>query len=237
MVSLLFYTYFFILKTIFLAKIRDFPILIFFYLIKYKWYAKLPSKIQLWEVSYLSSFWHTICLLTNKTNRTVAKLFSISANVPKFLNRFPDAKLLYMIRDPLNVLPSGLSLVTGVLDKRFGFWSLPKEKRTLYIGRLYKALVQLLLRFHSDWVNDKIDKTKVMIIRYDRMMSDFDELMEDILSFVDYTPTEELVKEIQKTALGQRNYKSKHTYDLNKFGLNEAQIKEDCSKIYETFLS
>ena len=68
-------------------------------------------------------------------------------------------------------------------------------------------------------------------------MSDFDELMEDILSFVDYTPTEELVKEIQNTALEQRNYKSKHTYDLNKFGLNESQIKEDCSKVYETFLS
>ena len=76
-----------------------------------------------------------------------------------------------------------------------------------------------------------------MIIRYDRMMSNFEELMKDILSFVDYTPTKELLKGIQNTALEQRNYKSKHTYDLNKFGLNEAQIKEDCSKIYETFLS
>ena len=26
-----------------------------------------------------------------------------------------------MVRDPINVIPSGLSLVTGVLDKRFGF--------------------------------------------------------------------------------------------------------------------
>ena len=55
--------------------------------------------------------------LSNGQNRVVGKLFSVSANVPKFLNRFPSAKLIYMIRDPLKVIPSGLSLVTGVLDK------------------------------------------------------------------------------------------------------------------------
>ena len=202
----------------------------------FHWFEPEKRDMSKRDFNWFESLWIRV-LHSSENKRIIGKLFSLSANLPSFQNRYPDARVLYMIRDPLNVLPSGLSLVTGVLDKRFGFWSLPKEKRTLYIGRMYRALVQLLLRFHSDWVNDRIDKTKVMIIRYDRMMSDFDELMEDILSFVDYTPTEELVKEIQNTALEQRNYKSKHTYDLNKFGLNESQIKEDCSKVYETFLS
>ncbi len=63
-----------------------------------------------------------------------------------------------MVRDPLSVIPSGLSLVTGVLDKRFGFWSLPDEMRTRYIQRLYKALVELLKRFHDDWISDRRDR-------------------------------------------------------------------------------
>ncbi|MEC7850086.1 MAG: sulfotransferase, partial [Candidatus Neomarinimicrobiota bacterium] len=63
----------------------------------------------------------------------IGKLFSLSTNLPAFQKRFPDAKILYMVRDPLNVIPSGLSLVTGVLDKRFGFWSLNKDKRDQYI--------------------------------------------------------------------------------------------------------
>ena len=33
-----------------------------------------------------------------------------------------------MVRDPMETVPSGLSLVTGVLDGRFGFWALPEEK-------------------------------------------------------------------------------------------------------------
>ena len=47
-----------------------------------------------------------------------------------------------MVRDPLNVLPSGLSLVTGVLDKRFGFWSLDENIRERFIKRLYNAFVE-----------------------------------------------------------------------------------------------
>ena len=84
------------------------------------------------------------------SDRTVGKLFSLSANLPEFLERFPDSKILYIIRDPLSVIPSGLSLVTSVLDKKFDFWKKPEEKRNHFINRLYEGLVQLLLRFHSD---------------------------------------------------------------------------------------
>jgi len=167
----------------------------------------------------------------------IGKLFSLSTNLPAFQSRFPDAKILYMIRDPLNVIPSGLSLVTGVLDKRFGFWNLNKELRDRYIERLYKALVTLLQRFHEDWLNNNINKSNVFIVRYDDMMSDFDNLMNGILDFIGHEPSKELIDKIIKTSEDQKNYKSKHGYDLNKFGLTEERIREDCYFIYETFLT
>ena len=142
-----------------------------------------------------------------------------------------------MIRDPLNVIPSGLSLVTGVLDKRFGFWSLENNIRAKYINRLYNALIILLKRFHDDWVNDRIDKSRVMIVTYDRMMSDFETLMDDIFLFTNHEPSAALIDEIKNTAENQRSYKSKHKYDLSKFGLSEEKIKKDCKSIYETFLT
>ena len=142
-----------------------------------------------------------------------------------------------MIREPLNVIPSGLSLVTGVLDGVFGFWSLPQGKRQFYIDRLYKALIELQIRFHDDWVNGKIDKDKVMIVKYDRMMSNFEGLMDDILEFVDHEASEDLIAAIKKTGEQQRNYESKHKYNLEKFGLTEEKIRSDCAKIYGTFFN
>ena len=60
--------------------------------------------------------------------------------------------------------------------------------------------------------------------------------MDEILQFMDHVPSEELMKAIHETAEKQRNFKSKHMYDLEKFGLNEEQIRLDCAPIYETFL-
>ena len=167
----------------------------------------------------------------------IGKLFSLSANLPAFQKKFPDSKVIYMVRDPLNVIPSGLSLVTGVLDKRFGFWNLDKNIQSRYIKRLYDALVTLLIRFHHDWVNDKIDKSKILIIRYDKMMSNFEIIMNDIFSFLDHDPSKKLINDVEKTAEKQRIYKSKHKYNLKKFGLSEEKIKKDCHQIYETFLA
>ena len=187
------------------------------------------------DFDWFESVWSRTIL--NQKIPYIGKLFSLSTNLPSFQARFPDAKILYMVRDPLNVIPSGLSLVTGVLDKRFGFWNLSKEKRDQYIERLYKALVTLLQRFHEDWSNNNINRSNVFIVRYDYMMNDFDQLMNGILNFIDQKPSEELINKIKKTAEDQRNYKSKHGYDLNKFGLTEKRIKKDCHFIYETFLS
>tara|TARA_B100000131_G_scaffold205626_1_gene197744 strand:- start:2635 stop:3741 length:1107 start_codon:yes stop_codon:yes gene_type:complete len=188
------------------------------------------------DFNWFESLWIRVLYNSNK-EKNIAKLFSISANLPAFQKRFPDTKILYMVRDPLSVIPSGLSLVTGVLDKSLGFWSLAEKKRSLYINRLYKALVTLLLRFHQDWISGKINKSNVEIIRFDSMMNDFEKLMDDILDFIGHDPDEKMIENIKEVAEKQRSFSSKHSYDLKKFGLSEDQIRKDCKDIYETFLN
>jgi hypothetical protein len=109
--------------------------------------------------------------------------------------------------------------------------------RERYIERLYNALITLLIRFNNDWENNKIDKSKVLIVRYDHMMTNFEKLMDDIFIFTNHEPSQELRNEIKNIAEKQKNYKSKHKYDLKKFGLSEDRIKKDCSSIYKTFLN
>ena len=135
------------------------------------------------------------------------------------------------------MIPSGLSLVTGVLDKKFDFWSLDENIKSRFIERLYSALVELLNRFHDDWIQEKIDRKKVLVVRYDIMMSDFESLMEEVLTFIDAEPTDVMVQNIKETADSQRQYISSHRYDLEKFGLSAERIKKDCARIYQTFLN
>ena len=188
------------------------------------------------DSKWLESIWRRTVIQSGE-DRIIPKMFSISTNIPEFLKIFPDSHLLYMLRDPMSVIPSGLSLVTGVLDKRFGFWSLPKEKRQRYIDRLYKALIELQIRFQDDWVNNRIDKKRLMIVKFDRMMTDFEGLMDEINNFIGHSPSDKLLATIKETSEKQRNFKSKHKYDLEKFGLTEEMIRKDCAPIYETFFN
>lgn len=175
-------------------------------------------------------------LVSEKSNRVVAKLFSLSLRLPQFLQRFPDAKVLYMVRDPLETVPSGLSLVTGVLDGRFGFWSLPEERRQHFIENMYAALLRLSVRFHEDYTSGRIPSRNLYIVTFPRLMQQFDVVMEDILCFVDVDPTAEIEQNIRQIAEKQRSYKSRHEYDLARFGLTEERIRRDYKPIYDTFL-
>ncbi len=176
-------------------------------------------------------------LVSENSSLIIPKLFSLGARLPKFLAHFTDAKILYTIRDPLETVPSGLSLVTGVLDGRFGFWKLPEEKRERFINRLYNAFLELSMRFHDDYIAGRIPKDKIMIVRYDRLMFDFENLMNEVLQFIDYKASPELKENIHNTFEKQKVRKSGHKYSLSQFGLTEEKVRKDYDKIYSTFLS
>ncbi|MEO8177274.1 MAG: sulfotransferase [Deltaproteobacteria bacterium] len=187
------------------------------------------------DFAWLDALWRR-SLASAGAERNVAKLFSLSARLPRFLETFPDAQILYMARDPVEVFPSSMSLVTGVLDRAFGFWSLPVDVRTLWLERMYRAWIVLLRRFHDDWQSGAIDRSRVFIVRYEQMMRDFQGLMDSMCRFLEHEMSPELHEVVRQRADEQRKYTSEHEYDLAQFNLSEAQIRKDCAFYYETFL-
>jgi omega-hydroxy-beta-dihydromenaquinone-9 sulfotransferase len=187
------------------------------------------------DFAWLETLWRR-SLVAAGAERNVAKLFSLSARLPQFLETFPEAQILYMARDPVEVFPSSMSLVTGVLDRAFGFWSLPEAVRRMWLERMYAAWIVLLRRFHDDWQSGAIEHTRVFVVRYDRMMSDFEGLMDGLCAFLGHPMTPALRATVQQRAEKQRRYTSEHEYDLARFNLSEARIRQDCAFYYETFL-
>ncbi|HYJ07925.1 MAG TPA: sulfotransferase [Polyangiaceae bacterium] len=187
------------------------------------------------DFAWLDALWRR-SLVLHEADRNVAKLFSLAVRLPQFLERFPEAQILYMARDPLAVIPSSMSLVTGVLDRAFGFWSQPEQIRKRWLERMYRAFIMLLERFHEEWQSGAIDRRRVFIVRYDRMMLDFENVMEEMCTFLGHEMTPKLRATVHKRAEKQRKYESEHKYDLEQFGLNEQQIRKDCAFFYDTFL-
>lgn len=187
------------------------------------------------DFAWLDEVWRR-SLVAHHGAVVVAKLFSLGARMPAFQKAFPDARVLYMARDPVSVLPSALSLVTGVLDSIGGFWSLPEAVRARWIERLYGVLVDLLRRFWLDWESGAIDRSRVMIVRYDHLMRDFEGVMAGVHDFLGVAPTAAQEAAIKAQAQSQRSHRSGHRYALERFGLSEARVREDTRFFSEAFL-
>jgi omega-hydroxy-beta-dihydromenaquinone-9 sulfotransferase len=187
------------------------------------------------DLDWLDALWRR-SLVLHQADRNVAKLFSLAVRLPQFMKRYPEAQILYMARDPLSIIPSTMSLVTGVLDKAFGFWSRPEAIRKRWLERMYKGLILLLERFHEEWSTGAIDHGRVFIVRYDRMMADFEGLMDEMCKFLGHEMTPKLRETIQQRGEKQRKYESEHKYDLAKYGLTEEQVRRDCAFFYDAFL-
>ena len=91
------------------------------------------------------------------------------------------------------------------------------------------------IRFHISYANTEFPPEKVKIVPYQRMMNDFEAIMNEIFEFIDIKPTNDTIENIKVTAEKQKKFKSEHKYDLQKFGLNEERIKQDYELIYKTF--
>ncbi|HEX9640293.1 MAG TPA: sulfotransferase, partial [Candidatus Krumholzibacteria bacterium] len=59
------------------------------------------------DLAWLEALWRR-SLVLHGAERNVAKLFSLGVRLPRFLERFPEAQVLYMARDPLSIIPSSM---------------------------------------------------------------------------------------------------------------------------------
>ena len=185
--------------------------------------------------AWLDQLWKRNLIVSGHT-RVVSKLFSVGPQLPAFLEAYPDAKVLYLARDPMNVVPSTMSLLDGVLTTSLGYDKLPAEVRERHQKRVYNAIVSLMRRFHDDWVENRIDHDRVLVVRFDRLMQDFEPMMDEICAFCELEMTEEQRQAIAARGEKQRAYKSGHKYDITKYGLTEEQVRADTKFFSDTFL-
>ena len=179
-----------------------------------------------WEESWKRNLVH------HQKERVLVKSFSLMVNLPSFQKRYPEAKCLVLLRDPMEMVPSALSLVSGVLEKRFQISRLDWEIRERFFQRLSAALLELLEKCIENWNSGAIEKESVLFVPYPRLLSDFDNMMQEILDFTQTPKSPELLEAIKQTALQQQNYQSKHQYSLQQFGLDETLLREQSEFFY-----
>lgn len=168
--------------------------------------------------------------------RVLAKTSMLTMRLDAVLRRYPDCKLVYVVRDPVEVIPSGMSLLASVLENAFDVWNrTTDEDQRRWVENMYQASCDMLRHFHDAHAAGKIPERNLCIVRYEDLINDLEPTMERILEFVEIKPSAAFVEEVHAQAERQRNYTSKHGHSPAQFGLSPERIRADLGFVYDAY--
>lgn len=180
---------------------------------------------------------HSKNLFNEKSrNKTMfSKSFSLIINIDEIIKSYPDSKIILLLWDPIEVIPSSMSLIKGLLQKMFGFDSLGDKTKGLFYSNLYQASL-FFYKSLDDLLKDKSKiRENLHTIYYKNLKKDFKGAMHQLIDFLEIKKSNEILDELTIQENHQKSFKSRHQYSLEDFGLEEKKIREDFKFIYDNY--
>lgn len=169
-------------------------------------------------------------------DRILAKTSMLTFRLPEVLERYPDCKLVYIIRDPVEVIPSGISLLASVLENGYDVWNRTRKvDQECWIDNLYQASCDMLGTFYEAQTTGQIPESNLCVVRYTDLLNNLEPTIQRILDFIEIEPTAQFREEVRAQAERQGAYKSRHEHSPTQFGLDPERIRTDLKYVYEAY--
>ncbi|MFP4344340.1 MAG: sulfotransferase family protein [Anaerolineales bacterium] len=153
---------------------------------------------------------------------------SFSPMIDTLYRRFPDIKIIYLARNPLNMIPSYISLN----DHQ---WRLLGNPVRPYGSREY------VLEMAQHWYHYPLERLaeappkSYIVITYDELVRDVERVIERIYEHFDLEITPEYRQRLQQATARARGHRSRHKYSLEEMGLSREQLVQRYREIFERF--
>ncbi|HBF87073.1 MAG TPA: hypothetical protein DDX39_00415 [Bacteroidales bacterium] len=157
--------------------------------------------------------------LNNTNKRIFSKTFSGILYIDELINNYTDSKILIIIRNREEVIPSSLSLVKSMLSNFIDFKKIDEQKKQIFYKNILVVSKYYYSRLNEIIRNEKY-KSFVFPINYIDLKSNFVTTMTRIYKFCELELNDSALKEIETQAEKQKHHKSKHVYSLEEFGLS-----------------
>ncbi len=158
----------------------------------------------------------------NNGKQYISKSPTFSPKVKTIHEKFPDAKFINLVRSPLRVIPSSVSMFSN-------HWQTYGEPGEAYPGPA-KEIMQEQAKYwylHPHQYLKNLPNDQYVMLRYKDLVADPKSAIENIYQRfgIEMTPEFEqiLIDETEKA----RQFKSKHNYSLDQMGLSSTTLKED----------
>jgi len=158
----------------------------------------------------------------------LSKSPAFSGRIDSLRRTFPDARFVYLVRNPLHVIPSYISLLSYAWPY-FGVTGGEHELREFVMDTV------------SHWYRHPLERLAdapagaAAIVRYEDVRQDAESVVRDLYSQFGFTMREPFAGTLAREAERARAYRSHHRYSLSRFGLSRDAIVAEFSDIFHRF--
>lgn len=153
---------------------------------------------------------------------------SFSPKIASVFRHFPNAKIVYLVRNPLDMLPSTISW----LGYTWRVFSDPLEKY---------PFISEIISFTKHWYDypleilAKTDPDRYLIIKYDELIRDPAKTVLQIYNHFGYKMRDSFRQTLNETITESKKFRSTHTYSFEEMGISHQQILDTYTNIFERF--
>jgi len=158
----------------------------------------------------------------------VAKNPAFCAKIETLMEYFPDARILYLVRNPFDMLPSTVSWINYAR----GVFTEPEEKY-LYLDEIVK-LTQYWYRHPLSYL-DAHPSPHHLIIKYDDLISDPERVIRSFYKQFGYAEQPWLEQVVARSVEDTLSFKSDHAYSFEDMGFTREQILALYPEIFQRF--
>lgn len=168
--------------------------------------------------------------------QVVAQIHFSTHRVKTLLEVFPDARFVYLVRSPLQTIPSFMSLLYKSIDFHEGINRIAPKRLQRYFAHRYQVSQSIYHYFESLRDAGVFPVNQLMILPYDELRGDLVGVFERLRQFANLEVSERLAHEVTRQASRQSSYQRRHeVMDLASFGLDEEKIGEDFKDIFRRY--
>ena len=144
--------------------------------------------------------------------RVVSRVFGLAPMISELLETWPDARVLFVLRDPACFLPSARSLVISTLTARLGS-KLTQELQSRVGDRVEEGLIRLAAASANSYIHlSSSQRARVRLVSYDRLTNNILDEVSSILEFLSHPLDDEGHLLLHSRAYAQRSHLSQMHY-------------------------
>jgi len=151
-----------------------------------------------------------------------------SSRVGGLYETFPDARFIYLIRNPLNVIGSVSSYARTVWNDFQG------AERDFPYDQVIWDIIKFFYRYTLDWL-ETIPEDRYMIVRFDDFVSDPKAKVTEIYRHFGFDINEDFDTILEEATQKARAYTSKHSYSFEGTEFTRERIVEEYADLFERF--